>query len=265
MRMHPTATEEELQAASADRARVWRRGRQLRRRRLSVRAGALAAVAVAATVTSVNVLHQDSHPNQVVTGPPAATSGLSGNGAHWVYFRPVYCLLPPAGLQPSRAGRARSASAAAADSADPATTSVANTPRSTESVSEPVILPGFIGSARYVLGPVDLDGRSISTAHVVSGSPAQGYGVEVVFTAAGAGQFNLVASQRFPFYQQNTANPPVASLEAVEVDGVVIAAPSIQANGSDGTAIFRGPALAPFSKQQADQIVQAIRRDLTHP
>jgi hypothetical protein len=221
--------------------------------------------AMAAAVISLNVIDRGSHVDQVVTGPsPLASSILSGN-VHHVYFRPVLCQIPPADAHTERASPPPSMSAADIDCSQPNASSLASTVANTETVVTPVIVRDLTGSSRYILGPADLDTKAISDALVIPEDPPHSYGVKIVFTGTGAGQFNLVASHRFPFYEQNTANPPVASLEAVEVNGIVIAVPSIQASRYNGTAIFSGPSSAPYSKQQATQIVQAIRRDLTRP
>lgn len=262
MNLHPVATREELGDAADDRPRVILRGGQLRRRRLALRAGGLAAAGVAATVISLTVFGHGSRPVQVVTSPPAST--VLNNGGHWVFFRPVTCLIPAAAQGSGEGPPPSSVAAADADCSKPDASSVPDTSIATETASQPVVLPTVSGSVRYVLGPADLDTRAIAGAWAVPYDSGQAWSVEVSFTASGARTFDLIASQRHADYERNTANPPYASLEAFEVNGVVISAPSIQASQYNGIATFYGPASSPYSKLHADQIVQAIRNDLIH-
>jgi hypothetical protein len=190
----------------------------------------LAAAAVAAAVISLNVTSDGSRPLEVVTGPPSSS-----------FLR-----------------------AAAAACADADAASMPDTAPGSETASQPVISQALSGSFRYVLGPADLDTRAISAARAVPHYSGQSWSVEVTFTATGTSEFNLIASKRYPYYDQNPADPPYASLEALEVNSVVISAPTIAADRFNGTATFSAIGAAPFSKQQADQMVRAIQYDIAH-
>ncbi|HEX4864954.1 MAG TPA: hypothetical protein VFV02_12835 [Acidimicrobiales bacterium] len=111
---------------------------------------------------------------------------------------------------------------------------------------------------RYVLGPADVSGDAIANAEVILTSSGQ-YQVQLSFTTAGSSAFDKVAAQRFAFYQNNPNNPPYQSLEALELDGVVYSAPTIQAASFNGTAVISGSTSAPFSYNQAKNIVVAIK------
>ena len=192
---------------------------------------------------------------------PAA--GVFDNGDHRLFFRPVICELP--GAQAGSGGPPPSSvTAADIDCSNPDASSVPKSAPGTESASKPATRPAFSESARYVLGPADFDTRAISAARAVPFNSGQSWAVEVTFTAAGNQEFNLIASQRYRYYEQNAANPPLASLEAFQVNGVVIGAPAVEASQFNGIAEFSGTRATPYSKPQADQIVQAIQYDITH-
>ncbi|HEX6394405.1 MAG TPA: hypothetical protein VFZ97_13280 [Acidimicrobiales bacterium] len=122
-----------------------------------------------------------------------------------------------------------------------------------------MIAPYYLAAAspRYVLGPADMTGSAIATAEAIS--TIGQYQIQLTFTAAGSGDFNAVAAQRYSYYRQNPSNPPYQSLEAIEVDGKVVSAPEIQVASFNGTAVISGSTTAPFSKEQASTIAQEIQ------
>src|SRR5262249_7290646 len=68
-----------------------------------------------------------------------------------------------------------------------------------------VILPYYKApppSPRYVLGPADMSGNGVKSASVVLDQAGQ-YQVQLNFTGKGSSQFDKIASERYPFYQQN--------------------------------------------------------------
>ena len=85
------------------------------------------------------------------------------------------------------------------------------------------------------------------------------YQVLLNFTNAGAKQFDNIAAQRYPYYQQNPTNPPPCSLEAFELDGVVYSAPTIQAPSFNGTAVISGSTAQPFSSSQASNLSLVLK------
>jgi hypothetical protein len=129
----------------------------------------------------------------------------------------------------------------------------------TEAETSPVILPYYDHSARYVLGPADLDQTIVSTnprPSVVQSDQEKGYEVEVNFSPPGA--FDAIAAKRYAYYQQNSQNPLYQSMEAIEVNGVVMSAPVIQAPSFNGVAIISGSTEAPFTLKQATDLAETI-------
>jgi preprotein translocase subunit SecD len=120
------------------------------------------------------------------------------------------------------------------------------------------IFPFYDNSIRYVLGPADMTGSGIKDANVNVTSAGQ-YEVTVTFTAKGAAQFNRIAAERYPYYQQNPTNPPYASLEAFELDGVVESAPTMEASNFGNTAVISGSTAQPFSASQASRLAVQLK------
>jgi preprotein translocase subunit SecD len=115
------------------------------------------------------------------------------------------------------------------------------------------IFPFYDNTVRYVLGPADMTGNGIKDANVTVNSAGQ-YEVTVTFTAKGAAQFNKIAAERYPYYQQNPTNPPYASLEAFELDGVVESAPTMTTSNFGNTAVISGSTAQPFTPSQASRL-----------
>lgn len=216
------------------------------------------------------------------------------SGRHTLYFRPVLCELPSstppmsgapttyprvpptsvplgsASSVPPTSGPPGSyppvpSSAASPQVANPSAcgdenlASIPDSAGGSETAAEKVIAPYYqgTGSLRYVLGPADMTGSAIATAQAIS--TIGQYQIQLTFTAAGAAAFDSVAAQRYPYYRQNPSNPPYQSLEAIELDGKVISAPTIQAASFNGTAVISGSSSSPFSEEQASVIVKEIQ------
>jgi preprotein translocase subunit SecD len=122
-----------------------------------------------------------------------------------------------------------------------------------------VILPYYDKSVRYVLGPADMKGDVVSNANSVAPTAGGGYTVQVTFTGRGATEFDNIAAQRYPYYQQNPNNPPYSSMEAIELDGIVQSAPTIQASAFHGTAVISGSSSAPFTSKQASDLALVLK------
>jgi preprotein translocase subunit SecD len=122
-----------------------------------------------------------------------------------------------------------------------------------------VILPYYDKSVRYVLGPADMKGDVVSNATSVAPTAGGGYTVQVTFTGKGATEFDNIAAQRYPYYQQNPNNPPYSSMEAIELDGIVQSAPTIQASAFHGTAVISGSSSAPFTSKQASDLALVLK------
>jgi preprotein translocase subunit SecD len=140
------------------------------------------------------------------------------------------------------------------NAADLPTTAVQN-----DTSGDYVILPYYDHSERYVLGPADMKGDVVSNTSVIAPTAGGGYEVQVTFTGKGATEFDNIAAKRYPYYQQDPSNPPYASMEAIELDGVVQSAPTIQAPAFHGTAVISGSSAAPFSSKQASDLALVLK------
>jgi hypothetical protein len=166
-----------------------------------------------------------------------------------VYFRPVLCTLTAATASSPHVG--------CNSSAPSGPTTV--TPLDQETASSTVLVPNFDHTTFYILGPADLTSGEISSAQAVTPiGGAGGYQVELTMTPGGAQSLDRVAAARFPFYQQDPANPPVGALEAVEVNGVVQSAPAMEASSFNGMVIVARLG-SPMTADQANQLVQTWR------
>lgn len=228
---------------------IYKRSKRRHRRRIFAR-GVSAVVVLAVAGGVIASFISSGQPQQVTTagGGPAGSSGSK----HWLYFRPVDCIIPnykPIGFTkpPSEA-----------TCSDPDAEGVPTTSPSADSPAATVIVPYYDGSVRYVLGPVDLNQTAIGNTSIIPPRGGGGYQVELTFTRTGSTAFDAIAAQRFPHYQQDPGNPPYSSMEAVELDGVVQAVPTVQAPSFNGTAVISGSASAPFTEKQAKDLAQWI-------
>ncbi len=133
-----------------------------------------------------------------------------------------------------------------------------STPVSKDTANTTVILPYYDNTVRYILGPSDMTGNGVSNASVQLSSAGQ-YSVLLTFTNAGSVKFDKIASERYPYYQQNPSNPPPQALEAFELDGVVESAPAIEAPSFNGTAVISGSTAQPFTAKQASDLALVLK------
>ena len=133
-----------------------------------------------------------------------------------------------------------------------------NTPVQNDTAKNPVILPYYDQTIRYILGPADMSGNGVANATVQLSQAGQ-YSVNLTFTNSGGNTFDKIAAVRYPFYQQNPNNPPYQSLEAFELDGVVESAPTIQAATFNGTAVISGSTAQPFTSSQASNLALVLK------
>ncbi len=133
-----------------------------------------------------------------------------------------------------------------------------STPVSRDTANATVILPYYDNTVRYILGPSDMTGNGVSNASVQLSSAGQ-YSVLLNFTNAGSVKFDKIASERYPYYQQDPSNPPPQALEAFELDGVVESAPAIEAATFNGTAVISGSTAQPFTSSQASNLALVLK------
>jgi len=247
---------------------------QVRRKR---RRGAVILAITVATVVVVGVaalwINLDHHAGQTVSvGAVSPSKGYGVELDAFMYLRPVLCQIPPHSASATAASSENqlpagpavplvsptSAAQADADCAASNATELPTTPERQDLANAYVTLPYYDNSFRYILGPADMT-ASGNVAHVaVQQFPAGQYSVIVTFTHTGSSEFNLIATRRAPYYEQNATDPPYASLEAFDVDGVVESAPPIEAGSFNGTAVISGSPSALFTKRQADMLAVVI-------
>jgi preprotein translocase subunit SecD len=116
-----------------------------------------------------------------------------------------------------------------------------------EPADQPLITCDADGSAKYLLGPVELDGSAISDA--TNGVNAQNgqWAVNIVFDSEGTETFSEISSRLF-----NLQSPQ--NQFAFVLDGEVISAPSMNAVITDGRPQITGSFDQDTSKTLADQL-----------
>ncbi|MCU1485458.1 MAG: protein-export rane protein SecD/SecF family [Actinomycetia bacterium] len=148
-------------------------------------------------------------------------------------FRPVLGALAPEGATTTTSkATTTTTTAKPGETATPATTTTSttsttapkNTTRADNKADAQVILPDKDeANGRYALGPAGAVGKAISTARA-SVTPAGEWIVELEMTSDGIKAFNTVAGECY----SKAATCPTGQL-AIELDGVVQSAPTIQA------------------------------------
>lgn len=177
-----------------------------------------------------------------------------------LYFRPVLCTIPSyRPSQPAQAGSTLPVGTppSARFCSAPNAAEMSTTPPFDDTPDATVVLPYYDDSLRYVLGPADMNGSAVAKTTVVRGESG-GYQVELTFTPAGAAELDLIASQRYPFYAADPAKPPFESMEALELNGTVVAAPPIQAGHLHGTVVISGSSAAPLTQREAEGLAGNI-------
>ncbi|HET9691072.1 MAG TPA: protein translocase subunit SecD [Acidimicrobiales bacterium] len=196
--------------------------------------------------------------------------------------------LPAAGTPTSTAPAATATTPAAAPTtpAAPATTAVPGAPITAASCqasnlaqipstqpgsitgNEYVLVPAApdsgLGSTRFILGPADVEpvggkqvtltGSIIKSAFVSVGQTGQ-YTVELQFTPTGGQAFDEMAAVRNKSYQANATQQPTTSLEAIELDGQVQSAPTIESANFNGQASISGS----FTAAQANSLALVLK------
>jgi preprotein translocase subunit SecD len=136
------------------------------------------------------------------------------------------------------------------------------TPVQDDNAPDYVILPNYTNppQVRYILGPADMTGSGVSTAELIVDPSTSANEVQVNFTNSGSKEFNKIAAERYPYYEQDESDPPPQSLEAFELDGVVESAPTIQAQSfTNGSAVISGSTSDPFTESQANTLAIELK------
>ncbi|MDF2492006.1 MAG: protein-export rane protein SecD [Microbacterium sp.] len=112
---------------------------------------------------------------------------------------------------------------------------------------EPLITCDATGTAKYILGPVELDGESISdaSAGVVQNSGA--WAINIVFNGEGTEDFAAISQRIYPL------TTPLNQFAFV-LDGDVLSAPSMNAIITDGKPQITGDFTQESAQTLADQL-----------
>jgi preprotein translocase subunit SecD len=134
------------------------------------------------------------------------------------------------------------------------------TPPQDDNAGDTVVLPIYSGvsQGRYVLAPAVMSGSIVKSATADLDSQTDEWEVVLDFTGSGSTAFNKNAAAPYKCYEEDTANPPYCALQAIELDGTVESAPSIDSNNFPGSAEISGSSSAPFTQQGAQSLAQAL-------
>jgi preprotein translocase subunit SecD len=165
-----------------------------------------------------------------------------------LYFRPVLCAAPPytpspPGQPPPPAGPPTCSPNVTPGSVDTTLANVPSTPQGGDSQQATVLLPQKGQSTRLVLAPASLTGSIIKSA--TAAVPQNGGAWQVNFTLTGSGspKFDQLAQQN---YQKQVA---------IELDGVVQSAPTINAQSFGGQGQITGN----FTQSSAQNLALVLR------
>jgi preprotein translocase subunit SecD len=122
------------------------------------------------------------------------------------------------------------------------------------------VLPNYSGysAGRYVLAPAEMSGNIVKSAAAHLDSQTDEWEVVLDFTGAGSTAFNKYAAAHYNCYKEDESSPPYCALQAIELDGTVESAPSIDSNNFPGSAQISGSSSAPFTKQEAQRTAFAL-------
>ena len=114
---------------------------------------------------------------------------------------------------------------------------------------------GYSSNARFILGPSDLTGRGVSSASVSQDQTSSQYVVNLSFNSAGSAAFDKMAAVRNQFYNKSASSADPRSQEAIELDGVLESAPTIEQSSFNGQAQISGS----FTAKQASDLALELK------
>jgi hypothetical protein len=238
--------------------------RRLRRRRwtIGVAVAAAAVIVVALVVAGASLSSAKTRPTGT-KGQYALSATSVGTGR--LYFRPVDCIIGPYSGSRSSASTSAISTSEASNLCNSSALQQLRYPTTTAPGNDnpklAVVLPFYAGpqSGRYVLGPAQISGSIVKTAQADINSFTDQWEVNITFTAAGSAQFNRDAAQYYLCYERDTSNPPYCSLQGIDLNGTVLAAPAIESPQFAGGAEISGTSDKPFTKAQAKEIAAQVR------
>lgn len=118
-----------------------------------------------------------------------------------------------------------------------------------------VVLPSYFPQTpyRYVLGPAEMTDGIVRAFHAVLNTANGQWEVDLSLTPAGSALFNRYAAAHYRCYERDPTDPPYCAQQALDLDGAVLSAPTIEAASYNGSAVISG-GIIPFSSQQASDI-----------
>ena len=162
-------------------------------------------------------------------------------------FRPVLQTLPPQVTTATTAPTSTTAPGSPPTSAPPVDPSaLPTTSRDDNKADATVVLPELEGDsvkARYLLGPAELTGKAVRTARATFPQSGGAWQVDFELTSSGSKGFDELAAKN------------VQKQVAIELDGVVKSAPTIQTTSFGGQGQITGD----FSEREAKDLALVLR------
>ncbi|HEX2316948.1 MAG TPA: protein translocase subunit SecD [Thermomonospora sp.] len=116
------------------------------------------------------------------------------------------------------------------------------------------------GQGKYILGPVRVEGREVSSATAVPPNPQEGqtsWSVQLEFKSRGGNQFGDLTADAYRQYQADPATP--RRQIAIVLDGQVVSAPEITRGAiRGGTASIDGPPTS-FNQRYATDLANVLK------
>jgi preprotein translocase subunit SecD len=224
-------------------------------------------------------------------GDPAVLNAVAQTGE--LFFRPVDCIIPPYARPRSTTTVVVSTPVARATTTTPpsnttipaATTTTTSlgtaicrmtaaqqatytpphgdaegeTPPQYDLFGSTVVLAYYASNtSRYVLGPAEMSGSVVHAAAANLNSQTDQWEVDLTFTGKGSDEFNKYAMRHYQCYEEDAQDPPYCALQAIELDGIVESAPSVEAATYNGAATISGSTKDPFTAAQVTALADAL-------
>lgn len=193
-----------------------------------------------------------------VTSSTVKRTAAAVSQAGYLFFRPVDCEIAPYRTPaPGPRMEGSKAAKAACHAGVEAQERLATTPPIDDAPTATVVLRQLgapTRSARYVLGPAEMNGTVVKSAAADKQAGKGQWEVNLHFTLAGEKLINRYARAHYRCYEKDPAHPPTCALQAVELDGVVQEAAYVQAPSFPNGATIN----ASFSAAQAKGLARAL-------
>lgn len=122
----------------------------------------------------------------------------------------------------------------------------------------------YTPNRRYVLGLAQMSGSIVKSAMANFNKYTGQWEIDMAFTAKGSSEFNEYAAVYYACYERDPASPldgvdcpPYGDQQAIDVDGLVEAAPAIESPSYAPGAVISG-GTPPFTAQQARELADLV-------